>query len=708
MKKLLFIIAMLSMALSSLGHYTPTAVRYVADGSHTVIDNSACSHEEMVKNLATRYAPQREEEVLYNVEPVFTFDEEKGIKPWDFQYAISEDGSEVYVRYFLWEWNDLVIPWYLPEGTYDFVFVYTSHEGLLVETKEGVSINGDREIDSNAANAFVNHIEWQPVLPNGSTPLEDPDNGDLAYGCTFIGHKKLDNILALSMFDFIKYDVDGVVHDKANEFDVWTNASDQFVFGQTVSAKKGNDQYYINMPAIGVKSQIISNKENGFNLSYSLNAPNDWNDIIGKEEPATYPYVDWQFRWDDNFVMGYGTIWNIDQKDYVKSCYYSETEKYDAYKVTILPIIKIVAHHGFYEEDGPEGTYGIQFPALNFSETDMDYTFIRVFGSNFDSQNGAYAYNENGLRLSVVNPDFAIPQGMNPVFGAEVPFVMFSRPDAFFGYSYLGRYSELRTLDYLNQDFSIRLDGKEVWDNYLNMDSFYYDMDNDWAPGIGFEKGVWEYEINSKNVVVDGLQGTTHCLMQFTDSEAGTWPTVSALQFRNSNGDITDRFTDGSDGIMMFTGGEWSRVDWGFDCVLPQEVTVEYAPYGSEDFLPLECVNVPEKRFMPGYGEYFEVSLDGVTAESESGWYGVRLTMTDSNGNTQSQTITPAFRIGGTDGVAFVNGRINGVTVSGHEIIAPEGTQIYSLDGKRVGQHDLSSGVYVVKTSDKTMKVIVR
>lgn len=37
--------------------------------------------------------------------------------------------------------------------------------------------------------------------------------------------------------------------------------------------------------------------------------------------------------------------------------------------------------------------------------------------------------------------------------------MQFSRPSEQFGYSYIGRYGELRSVDYFGQDFSIRLDG---------------------------------------------------------------------------------------------------------------------------------------------------------------------------------------------------------------------------------------------------------
>lgn len=78
--------------------------------------------------------------------------------------------------------------------------------------------------------------------------------------------------------------------------------------------------------------------------------------------------------------------------------------------------------------------------------------------------------------------------------------------------------SELRSVDYFGQDFSIRLDGKEVWTDYPETTYFY--MTEDWEPGIAYEKGEWEYEISASKLKVDELDSRTHCLMRFKESDS--------------------------------------------------------------------------------------------------------------------------------------------------------------------------------------------
>lgn len=48
------------------------------------------------------------------------------------------------------------------------------------------------------------------------------------------------------------------------------------------------------------------------------------------------------------------------------------------------------------------------------------------------------------------------------------------------------------------------------------------------------------------------------------------------------------------------------------------------------------------------------------------------------------------------------------VRVSGNAIIAPEGAEVYSLDGVRCGVDNLSAGIYVVRCGERATKVIVK
>lgn len=58
--------------------------------------------------------------------------------------------------------------------------------------------------------------------------------------------------------------------------------------------------------------------------------------------------------------------------------------------------------------------------------------------------------------------------------------------------------------------------------------------------------------------------------------------------------------------------------------------------------------------------------------------------------------------------VADMTERMEGVRVSGNDIIAPSGSTVMSVNGMVCGSRNLEPGVYLVRTSGKTVKVMVR
>ena len=48
------------------------------------------------------------------------------------------------------------------------------------------------------------------------------------------------------------------------------------------------------------------------------------------------------------------------------------------------------------------------------------------------------------------------------------------------------------------------------------------------------------------------------------------------------------------------------------------------------------------------------------------------------------------------------------IKVDGRNIIAPEGAEVYGMDGMRYDTENLSAGVYVVRCGDKAVKVLLK
>ncbi|MDE6409329.1 MAG: hypothetical protein K2K81_03675 [Muribaculaceae bacterium] len=678
-----------------------------ANASHFIIKMDQDGNKEYLRGepegTSGESSRTRSDEQLFTVTPVFIYDQAKGIKPTPGQEAVSSDGSTPY-SYLAFD-DFVVMPWEMPAGEYDFFFSFESPEGYLFVAKEGVKIEGDTEIEVNAADAFVNHIEWDAVMPDGESPMTGTPIGrrDIEMAI-HIFHTPNFSPLATLFYNIRKEDATDYSSAWEKQM-IWINDASKFFMSQVITVVENGAQYYINMPAIGTSTQKIINDKDNFK-HYTLNQPADWTAITGGKEPIKRGYYDYygfigtkQFLWVE-------AVTDTPSEKLYDQVYYCGPDK-DVYcPLTLKPGLEI-----FTEIDPSMGRqFGITPPALEFTESGgFQFQTFRQ-NNSFDSFYTNYNFASDNKKRPGQNPFIALAENENPVFGSTTPFVLFSRPAVNFGFGYIGRCGELRTLDYLNQKFSIRLNGEEVWRDYFNQRDFFYT--EDWQPGVAYEKGMWEYEIESGNLTVDGLQSNTHCLMQFGESDDFTWPTLTALQFRDKDGHVTERFDNPSDGKLIFMGGEWStNEDYPsiFECVAPKELTVEYAPYGSEDFQTLDYEHIAEKRYMPGYGEYYEASLSQVATESATGWYGVKLTMTDSQGNRQTQTVTPAFYVAHVSSVNDINSANPlEIRVENGEIIAPSDARIYNIEGKRMMSNRVAPGIYIVRRGAQSVKAIVR
>lgn len=680
-----------SLAISASA-YEPTILKTTAGGNTEIIK---------APDSRSSQSQRRAEQQLYTVTPKLTCGKDARVEVFRYQYAVPQDGSDVYTYFSMH--GEVIVPWNLPAGVYDFLLVFTGPDGLRLVAREGVTINSDTEIEADADEALVNHIEWQSYLPDGSKPIDDIDNGKMAEGNTCIASRTFDaGPLGIMSFDIVAKEFGrGEYRDLQKENDIWVNNTEKFFFGQTIVTVQDGAEYFIDMPANGAKSQKISNKTDGF-THWNLNEPKDWNTVIGADAPLRWLCNGYDFVWNNQFQYNSRRIYDYKQEEqYVDQIYFCRGEAPDGWSFELFPTFMVTT---FFDNELPLH-FGIELPTMRFGNEGYRFQTFRQVGSH-DSTLGFYNYDNMCERHYIDNPYLALNAGENPIFGAATPIVQFSRPSEQFGYSYLGRYGELRSVDYFGQDFSIRLDGKEVWTDYPDTQLFY--TTEDWEPGIAYEKGEWEYEMSASNLKVDGLESKTHCLMRFKESDTFTWPTLTALQFRDSDGNITDRFDTGKEGTMIFYGGEWSGNQF-FDCTAPRELKVEYAPYGSDTYTELEYAEQPDKRFMPAYGNCYEASLAQVTRTSASGWYDLRFTITDNQGNTQQQTVSPAFRIAEFAGIESVNsGQNDTVSVDNRSIIAPEGAAIYSIDGRRVGDRDLTPGTYIVVMADSVTKVSVR
>ena len=210
--------------------------------------------------------------------------------------------------------------------------------------------------------------------------------------------------------------------------------------------------------------------------------------------------------------------------------------------------------------------------------------------------------------------------------------------------------------------------------------------------------------------------------------EDWTAPTLQMLMFKDMDGKVTDRFDNAADGTMYFSGGDFQWVyNSASDCYYTfetAETKVEYAPYGEDTFSPIEVAQVPELFFMPGFGDCYSANLATVDRTSKTGWFDLRIEMTDKAGNRQRQTISPAFKVNALSGIASVSDDgvkvwtagceicIEGADGAAVEVYSVSGHKVASTSADRINTTAWPTGVYMVRvstpTAASTHKVIVR
>ena len=118
----------------------------------------------------------------------------------------------------------------------------------------------------------------------------------------------------------------------------------------------------------------------------------------------------------------------------------------------------------------------------------------------------------------------------------------------------------------------------------------------------------------------------------------------------------------------------------------------------------------PDSDFMPGFGYFFRGSFENIPASMEKQWYDLMVTFTDPTGNSQTQTISPAFCIDGTlAGLDEMQSLKSYIKLVG-DMLMVKGVenatiQLLSVDGRLVASDtdgkiyigSLPRGVYVVK-----------
>lgn len=293
--------------------------------------------------------------------------------------------------------------------------------------------------------------------------------------------------------------------------------------------------------------------------------------------------------------------------------------------------------------------------------------------------------------------------------------------------AYFGNYGENRQVDAYNFATTATFNGEPI-------DFSAFRSVNDWINAKfmdGHEPGVIAITYTDDNARLtgnwsffgeEGLPCVNTCTISYTEeTDDMVPPTIQRIMIFDSNDTPTLVPTNmGGIGKIAVAGGDFhpeTAVEsmgayiqsFTTYTYAPATLKVEFAENGTDEYAELEMVEDPDK-YVESYGAYWEGELNNKDLK-EMCLYDLRITMEDAAGNTQVQTMSPAFYVMGLPGVKGLDQDVKDqLTLVDGKIVSAAGRDVtvFNLSGARVSNADLAPGVYVATSGAAKTKVIVK
>ena len=603
----------------------------------------------------------------------------------------------------------------IPVGTYDMFASYMSHYSELYYVfREQVSILSDTTITLSQKEATL-PLAIKTVDHTGKSlhmPVYDTNNRVVEKG-TAEDYSSL-SFFILNGFGNAAAVIGGGYKYRGHETDFYINKlSDRYKLCEARIISVG-ETYWFNKYVVEdlSKGQTVTNDPSRFiKYDQKFAVSPKWRDKSEFHVPGYY--MAGVFN-GDAIIGQRSYIPNMPSSDYTTK-FYLDTPKdddssKDQFNVIVRPLMSDYMKKEVYSGNEIKEYYFITGQQVLGDRDGLEFV---VAGYEED---GGFNTPEGKVRSQFYpgHPAFSFTgkNAPNHVYGESCPinsvqfktYLVGKQEEVNITPNYIGRYGELRGADY----FVLAKSEEEVGDDAYAM------------------------TITNKNISVDGLEGMnkTRILMQ-EEKEDHVPPTLQMLQFKDKQGNITDRFKSPENGVIEIAAGDFSFnpvIEYyaGYFTCKPVNVKVEYYAHGSSDAgKQLAIEEVPSLYFMPGFGHFYRGSLESVpAATSQKQWYDLVITVTDLSGNEQKQTISPAFCITGITGIDLsAQHEEVRITIEEDRIVA-EGQnvvmELYGADGQRLAVSnrgeivttDITPGVYVVKVTNvsgdyQTYKVVL-
>lgn len=650
------------------------------------------------------------------------------------------------------------------KGTYTLAAIFASEtlgNPIRIIVKEDVSIDSDCEITFDPSEA-TEYIQFEGTLPNGEriiAPLLGRYNTVKEEGNVFCmegaGAGYYYNCFSSRRFGCLLSSDGALSREIIDGKEVYPYRYSDFIISPGLSDDIFMTQFMIQLSKDQKEAMLMQGVANGTGAQTVTNDSEGWvytdvNQFIDKE-PMRKAIGD-RIETETNlfgcfFSLHDQEIWmtNIEGDDFnylQKLAYCLPTlNTSDSKAISIMPY----SGTSFYGTPVDYGDYQLiptwQLVGPIRRQTEKDMTNIVVPMIVYPYTNDLYYESDGMLNMELVNngvPSFgSLQTECKQKAGNSVPFIeIHNQVRDRLGQAFIWTYNS-RLGEYIQPANSCRYVA-EWGDKKIDVVADNDENEKQWlafndaitnAAYYGtIHEPVNEKIILSNPVIIDGLntESIIDMVWDYSKNEFPVPPELSMLQFRTTDGVVTDHFENADEATVSFSGGVFKynsepifndqgdliNVKAYYSYVSTPEASVEYAPYGSDEWMPVATTCHEDKFFMP-YGAYWTGSLKDVDRFAENGWFDIRIKLADDSGNSCVTTISPAFRIEELDGVTetneyseylwYSNGCVafNGPEDSILEVYSPNGCKLYSTKGNKIDINVFDKGMYIVKAYSK-------
>ena len=604
----------------------------------------------------------------------------------------------------------------LAPGRYTFTYLFVnnsipSYPFYLYIIKEGMEITGDCEFiaDPMEANKI---IAFNGLLPDGKEPIVPvKENDDILDDGTYdwtnatcrdisvttmLYHEDM-GLMAKCLNNIIYTTPSGLTSYETIQLAV-NEVSDKWSFSQLrVMETLDNNVYLMSSAVTGVNTvPPVNDLEYAeFDANFAMNPITD---EFGRQD---YPEMYVTGTTFDNNDAGTAFLWHPAETHYR---YFLTAPKSNAVsKHTVNYYLQVEQVDFSYTQDLGGRIQGGTFTLPVTYDVAAQSAVFTMMGSAFfgspiwweagESRNPLIFPGNTAFATAVTKLDiplgYTAPINMTtllPYAGDPYPYLSVST-------NYIGIYGEDRPDKHMSTAFIIPTDEEEVECEMTELNTQLNDICNEGK----LEKPFIIEMANDRNILVDDIQGKNITQQYYENVMTHPYgPTATMLQFRNDAGLVCNSFENASEGEILLSGGDFEYGGSGSGWILqPVTLKVEYAPANSSTFREIEMIEETDNMYMPSYGYFWKGDLSNVEGTTDKGWYQLRISMEDQDGNKQTQVIYPAFQI-------LANSGVEDVAVDSDNTSA----EYYNLQGVRI-TNPKEGSVVIRRQGGKAVKTVV-